>query len=64
MCHVTYTQNGDAAWETAAFIDTLKSVLHRKYRSLLHLVYSNRKGIYEIFMNDMFYNVMTNPMEL
>ena len=51
---IVYTQNSDAAWETAAFIGTLKSVLRNKYRSLLHFVYSNRKKIYEIFINDMF----------
>ena len=60
-------KNCDAARETAAFIGTsLKTVLRRKYRLLLHLVYSNQKKINEIFINYMFlqcyessYGVMT-----
>ena len=50
----SYTQNGDAAWETAAFIGTLKSILRRKYGLLVHLVSNNRKNIYEILLNAMF----------
>ena len=52
--YLALTQNGDAACETAAFIDALKSVLRNKYRSLLYFAYSNREKIYEIFINDMF----------
>ena len=45
------TQNGDGACETAAFIGTLKSVLRRKYRLLVHIVNINQKNIYEILLN-------------
>ena len=62
MCHVPYTsapfivhtQNGDAACETAAFIGTLKSVLRRKYRLLVHIVNNNRKNMHETLLNAMF----------
>ena len=40
---LSYTQNGDAACETAPFIGTIKSVLRRKYRLLVHIVNNNRK---------------------
>ena len=51
---IVHTQNGDAACETAAFIGTLKSVLLRKYRILVHIVNNNRKNIYEILLDAMF----------
>ena len=51
---IVHTQNGDAACETAALIGTLKSVLLRKYRILVHIVNNNRKNIYEILQNAMF----------
>ena len=51
---IVHTQSGDAACETAAFIGTLKSVLLRKYRILVHIVNNNRKNIYEILLNAMF----------
>ena len=35
--------NGNAACETAPFIGTIKSVLRRKYRLLVHIVNNNRK---------------------
>ena len=50
---IVHTQNGDAACETAAFIGTLKSVLRRKYRLLVHIVNNNQKNIYEILLNAM-----------
>ena len=51
---IVHTQNGDAACETAAFIGTLKSVLLRKYRILVHIINNNKKNIYEILLNAMF----------
>ena len=51
---IVHTQNGDAACETAEFIGTLKSVLRRKYRFLVHNVNNNRKNIYEILLNAVF----------
>ena len=51
---LSYTQNGDAACETTAFIGTLKSVLRRKYRLLVHHVNNNRKNIYEILQDTRF----------
>ena len=36
------------------FIGTLKSVLRRNYRLLVHIVKKNRKNIYEILLNAMF----------
>ena len=51
---IVQTQNGDAASETAAFIGTLKSILLRKYRILVHIVNNIRKQIYEILLNAMF----------
>ena len=52
--YIVHTQNGDAACETAAFLGTLKSLLLRKYRILVHIVNNNRKNIYEILLNAMF----------
>ena len=51
---IVHTQNGDTACETAVFIGTLKSVLRRKCRLLIHIVNNNRKNIYEILLNAMF----------
>ena len=51
---LSYTQNGDAACETAAFIGTLKSELRRKYRLFVNIVNNNRKNIYEISLKAMF----------
>ena len=49
MCHVTYTwcafHRTHTKWETAAFIDILKSVLRCKYRLLVHHANKNRKKI-------------------
>ena len=36
------------------YIVTLKSVLRRKYRLLVHIINNNRKNIYKILLNAMF----------
>ena len=54
LLFILHSQNGDAACETDAFKGTLKSVLLRKYRILVHIVNNNRKNIYEILLNAMF----------
>ena len=54
LSFIVHTQNGNAACDSAAFIGTLKSVLLRKYRILVHIVNNNQKNIYEILLNAMF----------
>ena len=54
LSFIVHTQNGDTAWETAAFIDILESVFRCKYRLLVHYVNNNRKNIYKILLNAMF----------